>query len=87
MVTRDDWSMCYPPGAEIVRGHFFVREDTQPELHQFTLTDDKEACVYSTIVRYICPPLTRLETSSNHEQVYCLTDDVHLEILNSLDGF
>ena len=87
VITKDDWGMRYPPGADIVRGHFFERDETKPGIHQFNLIDNKEACVYSATVRYICPPLTTLDTSSNQKQVYCLTDDVHMEILNSLDGF
>ena len=79
---RDQWGEAYPPGAEIIRGHFLIKDDTN--LFQYRIDATKIAYVYAATVRYIC---SELENSPDGEGRLCLTEDLHLEIMESLNGF
>ena len=82
--TKDDWGMCFPTGAEVLRGHFFLRqEDTS--LHSYYLEKGKAALVYAATARFICPDLQR--RPRNDREVIELSEQLHLDILQSLSGF
>ena len=68
--------------SEIIRGHFLIKDDTN--LFQYRIDATKIAYVYAATVRYICP---ELENSSDGEGHICLTEDLHLEIMELLNGF
>ena len=31
--NKDDWGMCFPTGAKVLRGHFFVRQEEDLSRH------------------------------------------------------
>ena len=33
--VKDDWGMCFLPGAEVVRGHFLIKRQEDPSLHSY----------------------------------------------------
>ena len=39
--VKDDWGMCFPPGAEVVRGHFLRRRQEDPSLHSYSIEKRK----------------------------------------------
>ena len=81
---KDDWGMSFPSGAEVLRGHFFVRRE-DPSLHSYYLEKGKAAVVYAATARYICPQLqSRL---ANNTEVVELSEQLHLDIIQSLNGF
>ena len=77
--------MSFPPGAEVVRGHFFVKQEEGTSLHSYYLEKGKVAVVYSATARFICPELPNHTT--NNEEVITLSEQLHLDILESLNGF
>ena len=78
----DDWGATYPPGAEIIRGWFLTRNGNTRSSYQYKLVVDKKAVVYAATVRYICP---ELNVSGKH--TYQISEELHLDILQSLHGF
>ena len=84
--VKDDWGMQFARGAEIVRGHFFVRrEDESSSLHSYHLEKGKAAIVYSAAARYICSALKG--QVRNNTEVIQFPEELHLDIRGSLDGF
>ena len=49
--TKDDWGMCFPTGAEVLRG----RQEEDTSLHSYYLEKGKAALVYAATARFICP--------------------------------
>ena len=47
--------MCFPTGAEVLRGHFFVRQEEDLSLHSYYLGKGKAAVVYAATARFIRP--------------------------------
>ena len=45
--VKDDWDMCFVPGAEVVRGHFLIRRQEDPSLHSYCIEKRKLAVVYA----------------------------------------
>ena len=78
----DDWGATYPPGAEIIRGWFLTCNGNTRSSYQYNLVVDKKAVVYAATVRYICP---ELNVSGKH--TYQISEELHLDILQSLHGF
>ena len=78
----DDWGATYPPGAEIIRGWFLTRKGNTRSSYQYKLDVDKKAIVYAATVRYICP-----ELNVSRQHTCQLSEDLHLDILQSLHGF
>ena len=54
---KDDWGMCFPTGAEVLRGHFFVRQEEDTSLHSYYLDKGKAAVMYAATARFICRDL------------------------------
>ena len=81
--VKDDWGMCFPPGAEVVRGHFLIRRQEDPSLHSYCIKKGNLAVVYAATVRYICPELE--SQISNDREI--IERSEHLDILESLNGF
>ena len=55
---KDGWGMCFPAGAEVLRGHFFVRQEEEAcNFHSYYLEKGKVAAVYAATARYICQEL------------------------------
>lgn len=82
---KDGWGMSFPSGAEVLRGHFFVRQKEDPSLHSYYLEKGKVAVVYAATVRYICPQL-QSQLVNNREAIE-LSERLHLDIIQSLNGF
>lgn len=83
---KDDWGMHFARGTEVVRGHFFVRqEDDSSSMHSYHLEKGKAAIVYAATAHYICPGLQ--SRVRNNTEVIELPEELHLDILESLDGF
>ena len=81
----DDWGGTYPPGAEVIRGNFLIKKQAEDTPYRYHVDSDKVAFVYAATARYICP---ELESSLyEDDQLICLTEDLHIEILESLNGF
>ena len=83
--VKDDWGMCFPPGAEVVRGHFLIRRQEDPSLHSYCIEKGKLAVVCKATARYICPELE--SQISNDREIIELSEQLHLDILESLNGF
>ena len=81
--VKDDWGMCFPPGAEVERGHFLIRRQDDPSLHSYCIEKGKLAVVYTATALYICPELE--SQISNDREIIELSE--HLDILESLNGF
>ncbi|CAH3173995.1 unnamed protein product, partial [Porites evermanni] len=75
--VKDDWGMCFPPGAEVT---------TRRSLSSFLLYRERKlTVVYAATARYTCP---ELETQiSNDREIIELSEQIHLDILESLNGF
>ena len=83
---KHDWGMCFPTGAEVLRGHFFVRQEEDTSLHSYYLEKGgKAAVVYAATARFICPDLQC--RPRNDREVIELSERLHLDILQSLNGF
>ena len=83
--VKVDWGMCFPPGAEVVRGHFLIRRQEDPSLHSYCIEKGKLAVVYAATARYICPELE--SQISNDREIIDPSEQLHLDILESLNGF
>ena len=82
----DDWGASYPPGAEIIRGHFLVRKRTRLPPYHYQLNVEKTAAVYAATMRFICPELCVSDISAT-PPVYEIPEALHMDILESLHGF
>ena len=72
-------------GAEEVRGHFLIRRQEEPSLHSYCIEKGKLAVVYAATARYIC---SELESQiSNDREIIELSEHLHLDTLESLNGF
>ena len=83
--ATDDWSCTYRAGAEVFRGNFLVAETAVSKDHLYKLSTTKKAMVYATTARFICTNLQTKETMNGTFNK--VNDDLHLDILRSLDGF
>ena len=82
---KDDWGMCFPTGAEVLRGHFFVRQEEDASLHSYYLGKGKAAVVYVATACFIWPDLQC--RPRNDREVIELSERLHLDILQLLNGF
>ena len=71
--------MCFPTGAEVLRGHFFLRQEEDTSLHSYYLEKGKAAPVYAATARFICPDLQL--RPRNGREVIELSERLHLDIL------
>ena len=83
--ATDDWSCTYHAGAEVFRRNFLLAKTAVSEDRLYKLDITKKAVVNATTARFICPDL-QTEKSMNGT-FYKVNDDLHLDILGSLDGF
>lgn len=83
---KDDWRASYPPGAEIIRGWFLIGSAERSSPCEYKRDMEKKAVVYAATIRYICPEL-RVNESDAHQQIYQITEELHMDILESLHGF
>ena len=72
-------------GAEVVRGHFLIRRQEDPSLHSYCIEKGKLAVVYAATARYMCPELE--SQISNDREIIELSEQLHLDVLESLNGF
>ena len=77
--------MCFPTGAKVLRGHFLLREEEDTSLHSYYLEKGKAALVYAATACFICPDLQC--RSRNDREVIELSERLHLDFLQSLNGF
>ena len=63
---KDGWGMSFPPGAEVVRRHFFVKQEEGTSLHSYYLEKGKVAVVYSATASSLY--LSGASTSCNKQQ-------------------
>lgn len=82
--TKDDWGATYRAQAEVLTGHFYVREAFGQ--HIFQLVSNKKAIVYAATARFICSEL-QVIASEDGKELYSLPEHQHLDILEALDGF
>ena len=82
--TTDDWSCTYRAGAEVFCGNFVVGETAVSEDRLYKLDTTKKAIVYAP-AQFICPELQMEKTIDGTP--YKVHNDLHLDILGSLDGF
>ena len=82
-VTTDAWQNAFPPGAEVVRGSFYLAEDYAQRA--YTLDEEKEAIVYAATIRFICSDFAIKRI--NGKDCSCISEEQHLDILDSLQGF
>ena len=76
-VTTDAWQNTFPPGAEVVRGFFYLAEDyAQPA---YTLDEEKEAIVYAATIRFICSDFAIKHI--NGKDCSCISEEQHLPYL------
>ena len=75
----------YPAGANIFRGHFYIRE--QEDTTIYWLDQSKEALVYAATVRFICGPFDTVIDGSEGRLSFKVPQQQHLDILESLNGF
>ena len=83
--ATNDWSCTYRAGAEVFHGNFLVAETAVSQDRLYKLGTTKKAIVYATTARFICPDLQTEKTMNG--TFYKVNDDLHLDILGSLDGF
>ena len=83
--ATDDWSCTHRAGAEVFCRNFLVAKTAVSEDRLYKLDTTKKAVVNATTARFICPDL-QTEKSMNGT-FYKVNDDLHLDILGSLDGF
>ena len=82
----DDWGSTYPPGAEILRGYFLVRKRGGSSPYNYEMVREKKTAVYAATIRYICPELCASDTQAQ-PPIYKVSEDLHMDILESLHGF
>ena len=74
----------YLPGAEIIRGWFLNKSGNS--LYDYELIVGEKAVIYAGAIRYICPELN-VSCIVDKQQIYHLSEQLHLDILESLHGF
>ena len=82
---KDAWGAKYKAGVEILRGNFYVKEETVGQ-HIYQLVTGKVAIVYAATARFICSDLARIQTTQGKE-LFSLPEHQHLDILEALNGF
>ena len=82
-VTTDAWENTFPPGAEVVRGSFYLAEDNAQRA--YTLDEEKEAIVYAATIRFICSDFAIKHI--NGKDCSFVSEEQHLDILDALQGF
>ena len=80
--TKDDWAASYPAGAEIICGHFLLPSVAGRSNRQYKVDQSRKAIVYATTARFLCTDLCSLPGD-----IAVVSEQEHLDILNSLDGF
>lgn len=83
--TTDGWGAVYPAGANIFRGYFYVRE-TDDNMVYF-LDEREVALVHAATIRFICAHLQALTEHSEGRLLFKVSEQQHLDILESLNGF
>ena len=78
--TKDDWGILYPAGAEVICGHFLL--PIRGSSRQYKIDLNWKAIVYVATARFLC---TELRSLPGERLV--LSEQEHLDILNSLEGF
>ena len=85
---KDDWGAAYPPGAEIVRGWFLIGNTRGRSPYKYKRNVQKKAVVYAATIRFICPDLrVQADTLEGNQVQYHVHEELHLDILESLNGF
>ena len=77
----DQWGASYPPGSEVMRGWFLIGNTRGKPPYKYKKNVQKQAIVYAATIRYICPEL------NENEHIYDIPEELHLDILESLNGF
>ena len=62
-----------------------IRRQEDPSLDSYCIEKGKLAVVYAATARYICPELE--SQISNDREITELSEHLHLDILESLNGF
>ena len=79
-VTRSDVSTTIEVIKDLAAKHAIVAIATAVRGEDYYLLQ-KQAIVHAATIRYICPEL------NENEHIYDITEELHLDILESLNGF
>lgn len=79
-LTKDDWGATYPAGAEVLSGHWLLPVIRSRRSYKVDYT--RIALVYVSTALYLCTDLRPLS-----EDTFEVTEEEHVNILQSLDGF
>lgn len=79
-LTKDKWGATYPAGAEVVSGHFLLPVPRSSRHYKIDYT--RKAMVYASTARFLCTDLQPLPC-----ETFQVTEEEHLDILHSMDGF
>ena len=82
-VTTDGWENTFPPGAEVVCGSFYLAEDYVQRA--YTLDEENEGIVYVATIRFICSDFAIKHV--NGKDCSCVSEEQHLDILDTWQGF
>ena len=74
---KDGWGMCFPEGANSLRGHFYVKQEETLSLHFDFLEKGKVAVVYTDLQCHF----------KNIREVIKVSEQLHLDILQSVNEF
>ena len=78
--TKDDWGILYPAGAEILCGHFLLPK--RGSSRNYKMDSARKAIVYAATAAFVCTDLQCLR-----DETIVLSEQEHLDILQSLEGF
>lgn len=67
----------------MIRGNFYAAQDV--DQRTYALNQEKEAFVYAATIRFICCDLAIKQV--NGKDVFCVSEEQHLDILDALEGF
>ena len=79
-LAKDDWGATYPAGAEVLSGHFLLPVPGSSRDYKIDYT--RRALVYASTARFLCTDLRPLSLHT-----FQVTEEEHLDILQSMDGF
>lgn len=79
-ITKDDWGASYPAGAEIIVGHFLL--PIIGSSRQYKIDHGRKAMAYAATARFLCTDLHSLPGDT-----VLISEQEHLDILSSLEGF
>ena len=79
--TKDDWGATYPAGAEVLTGHFLIQVAGTRSRH-YNVDYSRKALVYASTATFLCTDVRSLPCDTLQ-----VTEEEHLNILHSVDGF